>query len=251
MAKTILLQETTSTNDYVKRNADIMSSGTVIIAFRQTAGRGQKGNFWEAEPGKNSTLSLLIKKPKIDVKDQFAISEAVSLAIVDELENYASGFTIKWPNDIYHGERKIGGILIEHSLANEGIDYSISGVGLNINQQLFTSDAPNPVSLTQITGEIYDMNVVNERLSEILERYCNLDGTSEQREAMHKRYLAKLYRYDGKPHLFITPDGTQFEALIETVEADGALVLRHCSDGTLHSYRFKEVGFVINKRSFL
>ena len=251
MPNTILLQETTSTNDYIKRNVHILPSGTVIIAFKQTAGRGQKGNSWEAEPGKNATLSLLVKRPKISVKDQFAISEAVSLAIVDELENYASGFKIKWPNDIYYGDHKIGGILIEHSLADDGIDYTIVGVGVNINQQVFISGAPNPVSLTQITGKTYDMNVISDRLSEILERYCNLDGSQEQLETMHQRYLDKLYRYDGKPHLFVTPEGIQFEATIEAVASNGTLTLRHENDQSLHDYAFKEVGFVINKVRFL
>ncbi|MBQ2074888.1 MAG: biotin--[Muribaculaceae bacterium] len=152
MPNIIVLQETASTNDYIKRNAQILPTGTVIIAVRQTAGRGQKGNSWEAEPGKNVTLSLLVKRPNVEVKEQFAISEAVSLAIVDELENYASGFKIKWPNDIYYGNRKIGGILIEHTLDAKGIEYTIAGVGLNINQQVFVSGAPNPVSLFQITG---------------------------------------------------------------------------------------------------
>lgn len=251
MHNTILLQETTSTNDYLKRNAHILPSGTVIIAFEQTAGRGQKGNSWEAEPGKNATLSLLIKKPNVGVKDQFAISEAVSLAIIDVLETYAYGFKIKWPNDIYHGDSKIGGILIEHSLSGDGIEYTIAGVGVNINQQLFKSGAPNPISLTHITGRTYNMNIISEELSEKMERYCNFDGSSEQLKAMHQRYLKKLYRYDGKPHQFTTPDGTQFEATIEDVSPDGTLTLRHSSDSSLHGYRFKEVGFIINQKQFL
>ncbi len=251
MPKTILLQEVTSTNDYLKRNAHILPSGTMIIAFKQTAGRGQKGNSWEADPGKNATLSILLKKPKIGVNEQFAISEAVSLAIVEVLEKYAAGFKIKWPNDIYYGDQKIGGILIEHSLDSDGIDYSIAGVGVNINQQVFISGAPNPVSLTRITGKTYDMNVISDQLGEALDRYCNLDGSRKQLAAMHQRYLDKLYRHDGKPHLFTTPDGTQFKASIETVAPDGTLTLWHSNDGSFHNYRFKEVGFVINKKNFI
>jgi BirA family biotin operon repressor/biotin-[acetyl-CoA-carboxylase] ligase len=251
MPSTILLQETTSTNDYLKRNADILPSGTVIVAYKQTAGRGQKGNSWEAEPGKNATLSLLIKKPKVDVKEQFAISEAVSLAIVDVLENYATGFKIKWPNDIYHSDSKIGGILIEHSLAGNGIDYTIAGVGVNINQQVFISGAPNPISLTHITGETYDMNAICDLLSLKMEQYCDFDGSPEQLAELHRRYLARLYRNDGKPHLFTTPDGTQFEATIDGVAPDGTLLLFHSNEKALHEYRFKEVGFVINRKTFI
>lgn len=251
MPNTILLQETASTNDYLKRNAHILPSGTVIIAFNQTAGRGQKGNSWEAEPGKNATLSLLIKNPNVGIKEQFAISEAVSLAIVDVLENFATGFKIKWPNDIYHGDSKIGGILIEHSLNGDGIDHTIAGVGVNINQQMFTSDAPNPISLTHITGDTYDMNEISELLSEKMEQYCTFDGSKEQLNAMHQRYLERLYRYDGKPHLFTTPNGAQFEATIEAVAPDGTLTLRHANDDSLHNYHFKEVGFIINKKQFI
>lgn len=251
MPNIILLQETTSTNNYIKRNAAFLPSGTVIVAFKQTAGRGQKGNSWEAEPGKNATMSLLVKKPKIGVKNQFAISEAVSLAIVDVLENYASGFKIKWPNDIYYGDHKIGGILIEHSLSGDEIDYTIAGVGVNINQQVFVSGAPNPISLTRITGKTYDMNVISDKLSDTLERYCDFDGTREQLNALHKRYLSYLYRYDGKPHQFTTPEVITFEASIENVALDGTLTLRHSSDQSLHDYSFKEVGFIINRKRYI
>ena len=251
MPNIILLQETTSTNDYLKRNADILPSGTVIVAYKQTAGRGQKGNSWEAESGKNATLSMLIKRPNVGVKEQFYLSEAVSLAIVDVLESYASGFQIKWPNDIYHQDRKIGGILIEHSLRNEGIEHTIAGVGVNINQQVFTSGAPNPVSLMLITKQAYDMNVINERLSEKIEQYCTFNGSQEQLDRMHKRYFERLYRNDGKPHMFITPDKEQFEAIIEAVAPDGTLTLRHTADNALHDYHFKEVGFVIDSKPFL
>ena len=251
MPNIILLQEIGSTNDLLKRNAATMESGTLIRAYKQTAGRGQKGNSWEAEAGKNLTFSMLFKNPCIDVKHQFAISEAVSLAIIDVLDNYAPGFSIKWPNDIYHNDRKIAGILIEHSLGNEGIDYTIAGVGLNINQQVFTSSAPNPVSLTHITGEFYDLNDFTRLFGEKIEQYCNFDGTQEQLDSMHKRYLKKLYRHDGKPHQFTTPDGTQFEATIVDVAPDGTLTLRHTSDNSCHGYSFKEVGFVINRVSFI
>ena len=251
MANLLLFQELTSTNDYLKRSANILPSGTVIAAFKQSAGRGQKGNSWESEPGKNVTLSLLIKNPNVDVKEQFFLSEAVSLAIIDVLEQYAHGFKIKWPNDIYHDDRKISGILIEHSLSSEGIEHTIAGVGVNINQQVFISGAPNPVSLTNITGNIYDLDKITEQLGEKMNEYCQFDGSRQQLENLHKRYLQHLYRYDGKPHQFVSPQGRQFEAVIHSIAPDGTLTLRHTVDNSLHCYRFKEVGFVINKKQFL
>ncbi len=251
MPNIILLQETASTNDFIKRNANTLQSGTLIYAYKQTAGRGQKGNTWEAEPGKNSTFSLLIKKPKVDVKEQFYISEAVSLAIVDALEKYADGFKIKWPNDIYYGDYKIGGILIEHSLDSEGIDYTVIGVGVNINQQAFISGAPNPASLTRITGDFYEIGKITEEFGEMVESYCRFDGSRKQLNALHERYLKRLYRNDGMSHRFVLPTGVQFQAIIEAVAPDGTITLRHTADGTLHHYQFKEVGFVINKKKYL
>ena len=251
MPNIIILQEVTSTSDFLKHTAATADTGTMICAFRQTAGRGQKGNSWEAEPGKNATFSILLKNPKVAVKKQFALSEAVSLAIVDVLEQYATGFKIKWPNDVYYGDRKISGILIENSLAGDAIDYTVAGVGVNINQQLFTSDAPNPVSLTQITGEFYDLMAMLEQLGEKIEHYCDFDGSTKQLKALHERYLAHLYRNDGEPHPFVLPDGTRFDATIDDVALDGTLKLRHSSNGKVRNYRFKEVGFVINKVKFL
>ena len=251
MPNIILLQETPSTNDFLKRMVSTFESGTLISAYHQTAGRGQKGNTWEAEPGKNVTMSMLLKNPSIDVREQFAISEAVSLAIVDALENFVEGFKIKWPNDIYYNDSKIGGILIEHSLAGNAIEHTIAGVGVNINQQIFTSGVPNPVSLKIITGEDYDMNHITELFGEKLEQYCNFDGSQEQLKKLHQQYLCRLYRFDDKPYPFVTPQGKQFEATIYTVAPDGTLILRHTADNTLRRYHFKEVGFVINRSKFL
>lgn len=251
MPNIILLQEIGSTNDLLKRTASTMDSGTLVVAYNQTAGRGQKGNSWEAAPGKNVTFSILLKNLNVFVKQQFAISEAVSLAIVDVLEKFAKGFEIKWPNDIYYHDRKIGGILIEHSLCREGIEHSIVGVGVNINQQLFISGAPNPISLRQITGDFYDLYEMTKILGEKIEQYCNFDGTMQQLNELHRRYLEKLYRNDGKPHQFISPTGGNFDAIIHNVDLDGTLTLKHVPSNTLHDYHFKEVGFVISNVPFI
>ena len=233
------------------RNAAIMENNTVIQAVNQTAGRGQKGNSWESAPGKNATFSHLIKQPRVAVKEQFFLSEAVSLAIVDALENYATGFKIKWPNDIYYGDSKICGILIEVSLNSTGIEHVVAGIGINVNQRLFISDAPNPISLVKITGEKTDVAGVIHSVCENIENYCNFDGSRRQLDNIHKRYLDKLYRYDGMPHTFTTPDGAKFQAIMQEVKPDGTLVLNHCSDNTLHNYLFKEVGFVIDNKRFI
>lgn len=252
MPNYILLQEVDSTNSYLKRNINLFGPWTVIEAYTQKSGRGQLGNSWEAAPGKNSTFSILIKNPCVSVKQQFYISEAVSLAIVDTLEQYVTGFRIKWPNDIYYGDHKICGILIENSLdIDSRIEHSIVGVGVNVNQHMFTSGAPNPISLSNITGKEYSIEEITHSICDKIEKYCSFDGTQEQFDKIHQRYLSRLYRNDGMSHLFTTPAGQQFEAYIHAVHPDGTLTLRHTTDASLHNYLFKEVGFVINRVKFL
>lgn len=244
MARYINIHETASTNTYLARMATMLPSGTVIYTHHQSAGRGQRGNSWEAEPGKNLTFSMLVKNPRVAPAAQFCISEAVSLAIVDFLSQYATGFTIKWPNDIYHGDRKICGILIEHSLCGNAIKHTIIGVGINVNQHEFHSDAPNPVSLWQIIGKEVPLE---EALRDVCTRIENAVASladAASLAALHSRYLQSLYRRDGKLHDFMLPSGERFRATIDDVQPTGTLMLGH-EDGTVRGYAFKEVAFVL------
>lgn len=234
------LPQVASTNTYVKQHAGELPDGTLVHTPCQSAGRGQKGNTWESEPGKNLTFSLLVKRPQVDVKRQFALSEAVSLAIVETLASLAS-LTIKWPNDIYAGDRKLAGILIEHDLDTEGIVHTVIGVGLNVNQTTFRSDAPNPVSLAQLTGHEHALTPLLERVGTAIEDYCRREVLDP--DELHRRYLSRLYRLDGRPHRFTLPgDNASFEATLVDVDRDGMLTLRH-ADTTLHRYAFKEVAY--------
>ena len=245
MARYINIKETASTNTYLARMAAMLPSGTVIYTHHQSAGRGQRGNSWEAEPGKNLTFSLLVKNPPVAPADQFGISEAASLAIVDFLSQYSTGFSIKWPNDIYHGDRKICGILIEHSLCGNSIRHTIIGAGININQDVFLSDAPNPVSLKQIIGRETDLDAALRDVCSRIEAQVAELGTADGATRLHSRYLATLYRHDGCMHEFALPDGGgHFMARIAGVAPAGTLTLEH-ADGSCHDYAFKEVQFVI------
>ena len=243
MARYINIHETASTNTYLARMATMLPSGTVIYTNNQSAGRGQRGNSWEAEPGKNLTFSMLVKNPSVAPSAQFYIIEAVSLAIVDFLSQYASGVTIKWPNDIYHGHRKICGILIEHSLCGNSINHTIIGVWININQTCFRSDAPNPVSLAQITGSEIDLDEAMRDVCGRIEMAVSA-LVSGDKVALHKRYMSALYMNDGDAHEFLLPSGERLMARIAGVEPTGPLVLRH-DDGSEHSYAFKEIAFVL------
>lgn len=238
----IKLQETRSTNTYLD-NLDTENpqpEGCVITTHTQSAGRGQRGNSWEAEPGKNLTFSYLLRPEGVAPQEQFILSQAVSLAVVDVLSRYAQGFSVKWPNDIYYHDSKIAGILIEHNLSGMSISRTIVGIGLNINQEQFVSDAPNPISLRQITGEEYDLDAM---LAEVLEattiRYAQCVA---DRRALQCDYAAVLYRKEGY-HPYRDAQG-EFMATIREVQPDGYLVLCD-TEGQVRQYAFKEVAFII------
>ena len=238
----VKLEAIGSTNTYIDQIdvADSLSEGYVVVAHSQTAGRGQRGNSWEAAPGKNLTFSYLLRPHDVVAHEQFILSQAVALAVVDVLSRYADGFSVKWPNDIYYCDKKIAGILIEHNLTGSHISRTIVGIGLNINQASFVSDAPNPVSLLQIMGREYDLDEV---LSAILQatamRYamCNDD-----REGLRQAYANVLYRREGY-YRYRDADG-EFEAAIRDVRPNGYLLLVDRA-GREREYAFKEVAFVI------
>ena len=245
MPRYILLHHTSSTNSYLSRMAAMLPEGTVIHTHHQSEGRGQRGNSWESEPGRNITFSMLLKRPNVPVAAQFAISEAVAVAIVDTLSSYADGFSIKWPNDIYHGDKKVAGILIEHSVMGASINHSIIGVGINVNQTVFVSDAPNPISLAQIIGHEIPLDTILHQVCEAIEQQCRFQSfTHDSFHSLHQRFLSLLYRRDGALHNFLLPNGHTFRASIADVEPCGLLVLQS-PDGSLSKFAFKEVAFVI------
>lgn len=245
MARFIHVTSTASTNSYTARMAAMLPSGTVIHTQCQSAGYGQRGTSWESEDGKNITFSMLVKGCPLPPARQFLISEATALAVVDTLNGITPGFCIKWPNDIYYADRKVAGILIEHAVTSSAILHTIIGVGLNVNQDVFRSDAPNPVSLKQITGSDYDCGTLLHDVCQRIERYCDFStDASREGTAMHEAYLRSLYRLDGQQYRFELADGTPIEAEITGVRPDGTLCLLH-NDGTEGFYAFKEVKYVI------
>lgn len=224
----IHLEETDSTNHWLKEHDD----GRDLVAWTdyQTAGRGSGTNTWESERGQNLLFSMLIHPVSLKPTEQFRISMAISLAIVHALQPLTS-LTIKWPNDIYWNDRKLCGILIENSLTGHYIRQSIIGVGLNVNQTVFLSDAPNPVSLRQITGKDHDCE---ELLDSIINSFT-LDINPFD-------YRSLLYRQEGF-HPYRDRQG-DFEARLKTVEDDGHLLLQDRQE-RLRRYAFKEVEFRI------
>ena len=227
--ETLHLSETDSTNRWLAAHGG--DADMAVWADFQTAGRGCGTNTWESERGRNLLFSLLIHPTALEATTQFRISMAISLAMVRALEPLTGPLRIKWPNDIYWHDRKLAGILIENQLSSRFIRQSIIGVGLNVNQAQFFSDAPNPVSLYQITGKETDHE---ELLSRIIGAFT-LDVDPFD-------YRARLYRHEGF-HPYRDKEG-DFEAELETVEDDGHLVLRD-RQGRLRRYAFKEVTFLL------
>ena len=233
--KIIHIEETDSTNRWLQNQAACpLDSPTVVVAEFQTAGKGCGTNSWESERGKNLTFSMLIHPKAIPARQQFHISMAVSLAVCEALGQHIGDLNIKWPNDIYWRNGKIGGMLIENQLQGSAIKSSIIGIGLNVNQQTFRSDAPNPVSMWQITGQETDRRLLLDDILRCMDHYLY--------HGIRQQYLQMLYRRKGfHPY---TDRGGAFMAEIVEVEDDGHLVLLDDS-GQHRRYAFKEVQFVI------
>ena len=230
------IDETDSTNRWLRNCTGGQSSCAiheVVWADYQTAGRGQGTNTWESERGKNLTFSILLHPVDLPANRQFLLSMQVSLAICEALSEHIGDLSIKWPNDIYWRNAKIAGILIENRLQGQVIRDSIVGVGLNVNQRQFMSDAPNPISLWQICEHETDREQL---LKDILAALGRLLG-----QEVREQYLAMLYRRKGF-HPYVDKDGA-FMAELEDVEDDGHLLL--CDDSGGHRrYAFKEVMFI-------
>ena len=163
-------EQITSTNDEARNRH--YSHGDIITAEFQTAGRGQRGNRWSSRVGENLMLSLVLEPTFLHASRQFLLSEAVALGLVDTLAEFGIAARIKWTNDIYVGDRKICGVLIEHDLRGAHLARTIVGIGLNINQVEFDPALPNPTSMCLLAGHEFDREEVLQTLArKIMARY--------------------------------------------------------------------------------
>lgn len=236
-------EELTSTNKKMKELAEKkpLPDMSVVITQRQTAGRGQMGNSWESEPGMNLTFSLALNPFFLQAQQQFLISQAVAVGIAESLTAIGiESVKVKWPNDIYWGDKKIAGILIENSIMGNNLERCIIGIGLNVNQLHFTSDAPNPVSLAQITNKTHDLNQVLESILDGIFHWYNQLWQGEFTN-LQLRYLELMYRNDGNFHPFNDANGP-FMGKITGIDTYGRLKITK-SDNTQAVYEFKEVGY--------
>lgn len=219
--------------------------GDVVWAGQQTAGRGQRGHKWLGGEGENLMFTAIFEPRFLPPVRQFLFSEAVALAIVDAMREWGIEAKIKWTNDIYVGDSKLSGILIEHRLVRGELARSIAGIGLNVNQTVFDNSLPNPVSMAQISGRQFDCREVLDSVAEKLQqRYMQL--RQGEAAALQEEYHNTLYRLD-EQHWFALPDGNSFRGTIRGVEASGALLVEE-EEGAVGSYMFKEIEFVLKNR---
>lgn len=209
-------------------------------ADEQTAGRGQRGTQWEAAAGKNLLFSLRCRPTFVRADEQFRLSETAALAIVEALRPYTE-CRVKWPNDVYVGDRKICGMLIEHVISGAHIAETIVGPGINVNQTAFLGDAPNPISLRQLLGRDTDRyDILEKFLLAFIALYRQLERG--EGATIDAQYKSLLYRAEG---FFAYRDKNgEFQARIADVEPCGRLVLED-GKGTRRHYAFKEVAYVL------
>ncbi|WP_223815778.1 biotin--[acetyl-CoA-carboxylase] ligase [Adhaeribacter rhizoryzae] len=237
----IYLPQCDSTNRFAQNliNKNEATEGTVVITECQTHGQGQRGNTWEAEPGKNITLSLILKPGFLAIQQQFNLNICIALAVLDVARLYLPpNLKLKWPNDLYYENKKVGGILIQNSLSGQIIQHAVIGIGLNINQLLFL--VPTAISFAQVTGKSFNLNELTEKLLEFIEvRYLQL---KEGRTAkLRFEYLQNLYRYQ-ELHTYQI-NGSLVEGTIIGIDETGQLCLQ--IGQKIEYFSFKEIAFVI------
>lgn len=242
--------ELPSTNDWA---VELLSKskppeGTVVRADSQSAGRGQFGSRWVSSPGKNLTLSVILRPTWLSVSAQFYLSMAVAVALRDLLEDkvpstlHLPTLQIKWPNDIYLNTHKVAGILIQNTLSGQQLQASVVGIGLNVNQVEFDASLPNPTSMALAFGQYFDLDEVAERLFECLEqRYLQLkSGGGSAIKAEYERHLVLA----NNPARFVrTADGVEFTGIIRGVTEGGRLRIE--TDAGEESFEVKELRLIV------
>lgn len=243
------IEQTNSTSTLIREQYLDRENLFTVYTFFQTAGRGQMGNTWESEKGKNLLFSTLIQRPDITIRQQFALSMAIALAITDVLDHIFEQAqidarpTIKWPNDIYVGDKKICGTLIEPIISGSDIVCAIAGIGINTNQTEWSDKVPNPISIKQIIGTDTDlhslMTIVNNAISNRLQQLPHPD-------LLRSDFMQRLYRRTGW-HLYCETqqdaNNTPFEARIADITDIGQLILEK-RDHTQHTYLLKQITFL-------
>lgn len=245
----IYLSKVNSTNSYaiqqIEKNA--LNHGDVIFTLNQESGKGQGDNIWESEPGNNLHVSIILSPKTIDASDQFVLTQFISLAIINLISRYLPDesvrqeLKIKWPNDIYVGDKKIAGILFQNFIKGNKIEYSVVGIGINVNQTKFISSAPNPISIIHKTNKLIEIDKLLENLlvsiGIIYEKY-SVNGNFVE---LKTKYINNLYRFNIWSN-YSDSEGL-FSGKIIDIDEYGRLLVQHES-GEKKLYMFKEIKFL-------
>lgn len=235
-----------STNNEALRSIDSADDISVFASFFQTQGRGQKGNKWESTKGENLTFSILIKPVFISAVDQFIVSQIVTISLKKYLQTKGIDIKIKWPNDIYFGNKKICGILIENHFSDVNLSASIIGIGLNMNQTQFGPDLLNPTSLKLITGESYDLKAELVRFVEIFKDYYEYISKGGVTDIITNEYKESLYQLNELCRYEDLKRGKIFTGIIRGVDKNACLIVEN-EEGGMVSFAFKELKYLISQ----
>lgn len=232
-----------STNQYaLDLLAQKPAEGTIISTDNQFAGRGQMTKIWESAPSKNLTISIILYPSFLLAKDQFLLSQIVAISIAETLQSFLpSGVKIKWPNDLYVNDKKITGILIQNALKGSRIQSSVIGIGQNVNQAIFLSDAPNPTSLFIEKGQEIPREIVLTKLCQQLEQWY-LQLKAGKVGLIKKTYLDLLYRKE-EIHVFRRADKSTFQGKIIGITEIGQLKVE--TDNGVEVFNLKEIQYMI------
>ncbi|WP_053975707.1 biotin--[acetyl-CoA-carboxylase] ligase [Mangrovimonas xylaniphaga] len=236
----IKLSAIDSTNSYLRQlsAAQVLEDYTVVMTDRQTEGRGQMGTQWDAQDGKNLTVSVLKDISFLKIQDQFFISMAAALAISDVLKYFGlKRVKVKWPNDILSENKKIAGILIENVIKQNQIQHTIIGVGLNVNQTEYP-DLPQASSMRLISGNVFDLDEVLNKIINKMEHYFTMLENGETKE-LKRLYEKRLFRIN-KPSTFKDVEGHLFAGFIKGVTDSGSLEVL-LEDEVLKTFDLKEI----------
>ncbi len=230
-----------STNHFAEDLLDSSEApeGLVVVARKQTGGKGQGANQWKSQPGKNLTLSLILYPKFLPPERIFLLSKAISLGVLDLVRYYLPDqpCTIKWPNDIYIADSKTAGILINNTIGGYVYESAVVGIGLNINQTCFTDDLPNPISLKHITQKDFVIrDVLHDLLVRLDERYEQL----RRGDDLEAEYESSLYQYHKKKDYLI--EGKKVSGIIHGVDNYGKLQVE--INKKLHSFDHGEISFL-------
>jgi BirA family biotin operon repressor/biotin-[acetyl-CoA-carboxylase] ligase len=215
-------------------------NGTIIWANKQISGKGYGNNQWISEEGKNLTFSAIIFPKKLKAQNQFYLSKAISIGICEFLRSYCKNVYIKWPNDIYIDNKKIGGILIENTIKADILSTSIIGIGLNINQTKFPDNLPNPISLKLKLKKVFDLESCLFALLDQLDIQVFKIMNNEFHD-IDNTYLNYLYRFQ-EMSKFTDNQKIIFAKIID-VKSTGEIILEDANKQRL-IYGFKEITFI-------